>query len=393
MTRERVCYGLFMLGIGALLYCFGSPFLFYILLLLILLPVCGKLLLCYDARRLTVSLSLPAGHRRGKQQPLCFTVQRPGHFLVAQEIEAEICLRWRTFNQEHTEKLSFSLDAGREQTTFTVPAEHSGVLEVECLSLRVRDLLQLFSQRLPDFPRQEVIVLPAAVHLSVNLHRDNLGESWSEGELRNRRGTEHSELFDLRPYHPGDDIRGIHWKLSGRLQELIFREPGDLAHADVAILPDLGLLREGEAASEEALEAALSYGEALGLSLLRQHVSFCMLLPSANGVSLQEVRDIREFRQQLLCWLSQPIPQESGAVLRYFLLGHLQTQFSGLLVLSAVGCSREITSLPEQLSITVLNADVRQSDVSAEKLGNNAVLLGLPVQQKPGKEYQIRVSV
>lgn len=69
MTRERVCYGLFTLGIAALLYCFGSPFLLYILLLLILLPICGNLLLYYDARRLTVSLSLPSGHRRGRSSP------------------------------------------------------------------------------------------------------------------------------------------------------------------------------------------------------------------------------------------------------------------------------------------------------------------------------------
>ena len=94
-----------------------------------------------------------------------------------------------------------------------------------------------------------------------------------------------------------------------------------------------------------------------------------------------------------MCWIRQPIPQESGTVLRYFLLEHLQTQFSGLLVLSASGCSRELANLPEQLSVTVLNADVLQSAVSAEKLGSHAVLLRLPVETKAEKEYQIRVTV
>lgn len=393
MTRERVCYGLFTMGIGLLLYVFGSPVLLYILLLLIFLPICGNLLLYYDAHRVSVSLSLPSGYRRGKKQPLCFEVRRRGRLLVAQGVEAELRLRWRTFEQEFTEHVYFVLDEKQERIIFTVPADHSGVLEAECLGLRVRDLLQLFSQRLPDFPRQEVIVLPAAVRLSVSLNRENTGESRGEGELRNRRGADLSEPFDLRPYRPGDDLRGIHWKLSGKLQELILREPGDPAHFDVAVLPDLGRLREGEAVSEAALEAALSYGEALCVALLRQRVSFCLLLPAARGISLQEVRDIREFRQQLLCWLSQPVPREGGTILRYFLLEHLQTRFSRLLVLSAGGCSRELSSLPEQLSVTVLNAEELRDTVSAEKLGSRAVLLRLPARQEVEKEYQIRVTV
>lgn len=393
MTRERVCYGLFTLGIGLLLYVFGSPVLLYILLLLIFLPLCGNLLLYYDARRISVSLSLPSGYRRGKKQPLCFEVSRRGRLLVAQGVEAELRFRWRTFDREFTEQVRFALDEKQERIIFTVPADHSGVLEVECIGLWVRDLLQLFSQRLPDFARQEVIVLPAAVRLSVSLYREDTGESRGEGELRNRRGTDLSEPFDLRPYQPGDDLRGIHWKLSGKLQELILREPGDPAHFDVAVLPDLGRLREGEAVSEATLEAALSYGEALCVALLRQRVSFCLLLPAARGISLQEVRDIREFRQQLLCWLSQPVPRESGTILRYFLLEHLQSRFSRLLVLSAGGCSRELSSLPEQLSVTVLNAEALQDAVSAEKLGSRAVLLRLPAQQEAGKAYQIRVTV
>ncbi len=393
MTRERICYALFLIGIGALLYCFGSPFLFYILLLMLLLPLFGNILLLYDARRLTVSLSLPGGCRRGKKQPLHFTVQRRGHFLVAQGIEAEIRFRWRSFDQEYVEHIHFGLDTDGDQAVFTIPAEHSGVLEVECLGLRVRDLLQLFSQRLPDFPRQEVTVLPTALRLSLTLTRDNEGETREEGDTRNRRGTDLSEPFDLRPYQPGDDIRGIHWKLSGRLQELILREPGDPTRFEVAILPDLGRLREGEAVSEEALEAALSYGEALGLALLRQHISFCMPQPSAQGISLQEVRDMRAFREQLLCWIRQPIPQESGTALRYFLLERLQTRFSGLLVLSAGGCSREIADLSERLSVTVLNAEEQQETVVAEKLGSNAMLLRLPVRQTAGKSYPISVCI
>ena len=39
-----------------------------------------------------------------------------------------------------------------------------------------------------------------------------------------RRGEDRSEMFQLREYRAGDDIRQIHWKLSAKTDELILRE-------------------------------------------------------------------------------------------------------------------------------------------------------------------------
>lgn len=56
----------------------------------------------------------------------------------------------------------------------------------------------------------------------------------------NRKGSDASEVFDLRTYQPGDDIHTIHWKLSQKTDELLVREPADSPRFDTLVLMDIG---------------------------------------------------------------------------------------------------------------------------------------------------------
>lgn len=44
-----------------------------------------------------------------------------------------------------------------------------------------------------------------------------------EGMMQNRKGNDPSEIFDIKDYTPGDDLRFVHWKLSGKADHLIMR--------------------------------------------------------------------------------------------------------------------------------------------------------------------------
>ena len=46
----------------------------------------------------------------------------------------------------------------------------------------------------------------------------------AEDSSLSRRGDDPSEVFQLREYQQGDDVRRIHWKLSSKLDKLILRE-------------------------------------------------------------------------------------------------------------------------------------------------------------------------
>jgi len=109
---------------------------------------------------------------------------------------------------------------------------------------------------------QEFVVLPAAGVADANgLRQWILRQPGGDGRLRKvlrRVTTDQADVRGVRPYRPGDPIRGIHWRSSARRGELMVRE------YDVAPSPDLVLVVEPwlplnpTAMHQATLEAALS---------------------------------------------------------------------------------------------------------------------------------------
>lgn len=52
--------------------------------------------------------------------------------------------------------------------------------------------------------------------------RDFIGEAEVYDDLRG--GTDNSQVFQIRPYTPGDRLQNIHWKLSAKSDDLMVRE-------------------------------------------------------------------------------------------------------------------------------------------------------------------------
>lgn len=68
-------------------------------------------------------------------------------------------------------------------------------------------------------------LLPQVSELPLQLSgavRNFFGEAEVYDDLRG--GTDTSEVFQIRPYAPGDRLQNIHWKLSAKSEELMVRE-------------------------------------------------------------------------------------------------------------------------------------------------------------------------
>jgi len=85
------------------------------------------------------------------------------------------------------------------------------------------------------------------------------------GPLARRRRGRGDDLYDLRPYRPGDDPRLIHWPSSARTGRLTVRELEDEATRDVR------LVLTGEGRRDPARrETALSEAASLAVHLVRE---------------------------------------------------------------------------------------------------------------------------
>lgn len=195
-----------------------------LLAVFVLLPLLSGLVLCLP-QRLSAGLDVPPGG--GRRTPLCcvLTLQNSGRLplFVRCAVETTNLLTGETVRQTVTR----AVGPGRTSDVgFWLAPGHCGRLRVRVCDVRAFDPLGLFSRPLPCVAAQETDVLPDLFPLSVTLAEtaDSLSDSLRYSA--DRPGYDPSETFRIREYVPGDPVRQIHWKLSGKTDKLLVRELG-----------------------------------------------------------------------------------------------------------------------------------------------------------------------
>ncbi len=118
----------------------------------------------------------------------------------------------------------------------------------------------LFVKSEPSPPEVEVLVYPAVEPVAP----ERLRQAGGVGSTAVRRRGRGDDLYNLRPYRPGDDPRLIHWRSTAKAQGLTVREMEEDATRDVRLV----LAGHGRRAPAR-LEAALSEAASLAVHLLR----------------------------------------------------------------------------------------------------------------------------
>jgi len=127
--------------------------------------------------------------------------------------------------------LKVSVEDYSARRRFVLSAEHGGRFEVsidtsrsgatvfESKRIWAVSLVGLFCLPAKLNCRAHTLVLPPAIKPphTVTLPRGVI--------LRPKPGGGFSDEFDLRPFRDGDPMRGVHWKVSAKLDSLIIREP------------------------------------------------------------------------------------------------------------------------------------------------------------------------
>ncbi len=183
-----------------------------------------------------------------------------------------------------------------------LPTAHCGVLDMRISRGRVYDYLGLFF--LPR-PTPGSVLLPIRPQPLRPRQLPDL-EQRHAVQWRPKAGGGFAENHELRLYRPGDSLRQIHWKLSGKTGKLIYREPMELQNNRLA-------LRLVHGGSPEVLDRKLGRLLWLGQWLLGQGLAFDILAHTAEGQQLWTVTAPHALPQAMDQLLSCP-PLEGGRV-------------------------------------------------------------------------------
>lgn len=140
----------------------------------------------------------------------------------------------------------------------------------------------------------QVLVVPTVVPLGPVPSAGGAQSASTGAYLQGMGGGDPDVL--VRPYHPGDDIRTIHWRASARRGDLVVRTREPIAHGSATVLIDHRLLAHREVGSaadrqtSSSLETAVSMAASVSAHLLA--ADYQLRLVSHEGSVIAAGNDI-----------------------------------------------------------------------------------------------------
>lgn len=241
MLKNQLSYiSILTVLIGLLLFS-SEEYLFYVIILMTALAAVSALLTKIDAAGMRIMYTVKPGTQEKHDPELAVKVDAR-RMTAARTVIVELEIKNNMFDTYEKRRLLLELSDGKN--IFNVPfnAEHCGEMRFKCSSARAYDIFGLFSVPVISDNPTHCIVYPCKLNIKIDMRKTAIGSSRDSMMMQNRKGHDLSEMFDLRDYKEGDDIRSINWKLSSKTVDgsLISRQPSDPTRYDIVLMPDIG---------------------------------------------------------------------------------------------------------------------------------------------------------
>lgn len=266
-----------ILILSAALYLFTEARYAALLLIMLFLILIGALVTAnVTGRQLKASVIAPLQGTRGEPAHVIIQLENKDTLPVlrcAIQVAAENLL-----TDERDVFVQF-LSVGRKKKAnadFMIREERCGCIRIRIEDLLVTDPLGIISVRPKSLDIEEkgtgwISFLPRAAE--TRIPEEELAsydmESYKYSSLNS--GSDPSETFDIREYERNDSIKAIHWKLTGKMDEIMIRDFGLPIENKVMMIVDKSLAEKSGA--EDLIEHAADFVSSLSYTLLSKEIN------------------------------------------------------------------------------------------------------------------------
>lgn len=113
---------------------------------------------------------------------------------------------------------------GKNTVRWQIKSSYCGVIQIQVKKIRVYDWMGIFCRTKENEVREQISILPDLFSPYVEISEALAENMESVRYSEHKKGTDASEIFGIREYTPGDSLKHIHWKLSGKMDELYVKE-------------------------------------------------------------------------------------------------------------------------------------------------------------------------
>ncbi|MFR2563526.1 MAG: DUF58 domain-containing protein [Anaerovoracaceae bacterium] len=212
----------------------------------LVIPLISVIYTAVFCRSIAAEITMSQVCRKDEEMEGTLTVSSRGMLPV---FRADICISVRNILTGQEQELTFTTAlAGKHgrQIGFYLRNRLCGSVRITFSSVRVYDMFGIWKKDIiSDFEyRLRVLpdVFPVYPHIMPGLRSDCESIEYSAY----RSGSDMSEVFGIREYREGDSIRNIHWKLTGKCDDIMIKLPSLPVENSVMLMLETGLA-EGEA--------------------------------------------------------------------------------------------------------------------------------------------------
>lgn len=192
---------------------------------LLVLPLGSLPIHLFLRKRLRVRVEAPAVVRKGDEGGVTICLENPT-LLPALRIRCRVTTRNQLNGERCTRNvMTWAFPKGQRRTSLRLGSEYCGRIQISVEQVKLYDCFGLIGVPCGCSAEAHMTVQPDTFPIRVNLIPNPDSQEDSDTYSQERPGADLTETFQIREYVPGDSMRQIHWKLSGKFDRLIVRDP------------------------------------------------------------------------------------------------------------------------------------------------------------------------
>lgn len=271
---------------------FGSGTALALAVLLALIPVISFFVNLYIRRRLDISTAASVNLRKGEGGEFAVVLDNPAIFPVFR-VRCTIRVENQLNREAHMLRVTTWAPPKRKQkTVLNTGSDYCGRLRISVERTVLYDCFGLIGVRCKCNAVAHMTVQPDTFEPGISIIPTPHSSEDSDSYSQDRPGSDLTETFQIREYVPGDSPRQIHWKLSGKFDKLIVRDPALPITRNVLVYWE----RTGESGDPAVIDAQAETVVSVCRSLIDQSVQFTIGWNDTdrNLCILHEIHDLDE---------------------------------------------------------------------------------------------------